>query len=209
MLIYDIEIIKAIPPKNDNEREAGIEYCEGWNDHANMGVSTICAYDYEENRYRVFTEDNFDRFSKLANNAEIVIGFNSIKFDNAVCRACGIADIPDNKSYDLLVEIWKGAGLGPKFQYPSHIGFSLDACCRTNFGTEKSGHGALAPVDWQQGKIGTVIDYCLNDVRLTKQLMDRIMCAGKITDPRNTMETIQVSAPAESLRAYLDSMGSF
>lgn len=195
MLIYDIEIVNAIQGKKEDRIE-GITYCDGWDDRDNMGVSVIGAYDYDSDRYRVFCEDNFEEFAALVADHSIIAGFNSIKFDNAVLRACGIRDIPDEKSYDLLVEIWIGAGLEPEFKYPSHIGFGLDACCNANFDTRKSGHGAMAPVDWQQGRIGNVIDYCLNDVKLTKELLDRIISTGGIIDPRDSSKTIPVAAPA-------------
>ena len=51
-LIYDIEIIKAIPSKN-GERITGIEYCEGWKDHANMGISVIGAMTWPEGRKNI------------------------------------------------------------------------------------------------------------------------------------------------------------
>jgi hypothetical protein len=38
------------------------------------------------------------------------------------------------------------------------------------FGLAKTGHGAMAPVWWQQGHHSKVIDYCLNDVWLEAKL---------------------------------------
>lgn len=122
---------------------------------------------------------------------EVVVGYNSIGFDNPLCAAHGIT-IPEDKSYDLLVEIWKAAGLGPKFQYPTHIGFTLDAVCTANLGLGKTGHGALAPVQWQRGQIGAVIDYCLNDVRITRQLLERIQKHGWIVDPRDSSRKLTI-----------------
>ena len=183
MIIYDCEIVKAIQNKNE-ERIEGIEYCDGWRDFENMGISIIGAYDYDTGRYRVFAEDNFDEFQDLVNSTDLVIGFNSIAFDNNLCAANSI-NIENEESYDVLVEIWKSAGLGPDFEYPSHAGFGLNACAKKNFGVEKTGHGALAPVDWQRGNIGKVIDYCLNDVYLTKLLVDRIIDQEWIQDPRD------------------------
>ena len=197
MIIYDCEIIKAVPQRNE-ERLSDIEYCDGWDDVENMGISVICAYDYETERYRTFLEDNSKEFQALVDDADLVIGFNSLKFDNTLCRAHGLS-VPDEKSYDLLVEIWKGAGLGPKFEYPSHVGFGLDVCSKANFGTEKTHHGALAPVDWQRGNYGVVIDYCLNDVKLTKDLIDRVIERGCIHDPRNAEDIIEVVSPIDKL----------
>lgn len=184
-LIYDIEIVRAIPNK-DGSRLEGIEYCAGWHDHANMGVSVIGAYDYGEDRYRAFCQDNFGEFMKLVAACELLVGFNSIPFDNRVLDVeLGEPEwsMPADRCYDLLRETWAAAGLGPDFQYPSHAGYGLDAICARNFGTKKSGNGALAPVLWQRGQIGDVIDYCLNDIRLTKQLFDAVLQGRPIISP--------------------------
>lgn len=193
MIIYDIEILKAIPGR-DGRRLAGIEYAGGWDDHENLGIACICAYDYETDRYRTFLADNLDAFRQLVDRTDLVAGFNSVSFDNNVCRAAGI-DVCDAKSYDLLVEAWAAAGLGPKFVYPSHVGFSLDALARANGLTGKTGHGAIAPVEWQRGRMGGVIDYCLEDVRLTKELVDRVIRTGRLRDPRNPSNWLQIRRP--------------
>lgn len=193
MIIFDCEIIKGILGKGEVPLP-GIEYCGGWRDFEGMGISVIGAYDYRTDRYRAFCADNFGQFLDLVNGADMVIGFNSLGFDNPLCRANGI-EVPENKSWDLLAEIWAGAGLSREFQYPSHLGFGLDACSAANFGTQKSGHGATAPVDWQRGRVGRVIDYCLDDVRLTKNLVDRVMACGFLVDPRDQGRVIRISLP--------------
>lgn len=159
-----------------------------------MGISVIGAYEYRSDRYRAFMSDNFDAFQAAVSSADVVIGFNSLTFDNALCRANGL-EVSDAKSFDILVEVWRGAGLGTAYEDPTHAGFGLDACCKANFGTSKSGRGDLAPVDWQHGKIGNVVDYCLNDVRLTKQLMDQILSHGYIRDPRDPARVLEIKSP--------------
>lgn len=191
-IIYDIEIKRSILGKKERPIE-GIEYCAGWHDHANMGISCICAYDYVEGRYRVFMEDNLQAFADLVAARDMIVGFNSIAFDNAVCSHNGI-HVPVEKSYDILVELWRGAGLGAQFEYPSHAGFGLDASCAVNFGTRKSGNGALAPVLYQRKQFGELVDYCINDVVLTKQLLDLIVEKGEVADPRGT-GTLSVAKP--------------
>ncbi len=194
-LIYDIEIKKAILGKNEEPID-GIDYCAGWHDHANMGISCICAYDYAADRYRVFMDDNYAEFAALVAARDVIVSFNGIAFDNRVCAAHGIA-VPDDKSYDILVELWRAAGLGPQFAYPTHLGFGLDAACEANFGLRKTGHGARAPVQYQRREYGALVDYCLNDVALTKRLLDEaIRNRGQLRDPRNRENTLTLQLPS-------------
>jgi hypothetical protein len=193
-LVYDIEILKAVPQRGA-ERIPGIEYCEGWHDKQNMGIAVICAYDYEEKRYRVFTKESFDEFAALACKRSPLVGHNAIAFDHAVCEACGVFNDESGPSllhyYDTLVELWVAAGLGRAWGGPQYGGFSLDDCAAANFGLAKTGHGALAPVDWQRGLYGKVIDYCLNDVALTKRLFERMAVDGFSIDPRDKRSVLR------------------
>jgi len=185
-IIYDCEIVNAIPNKDGSQMEH-IQYCGGWKDFGNMGISVIGVYDYVEDRARVFCEDNFAEFSTLFHARELAVGFNNIPFDDKLIEATAglTAFCQKTTRYDLLREVWVAAGLGPDFNFKTHGGFGLDAVCEANFGTKKSGSGAFAPVLWQQGKIGEVIDYCLNDVRLTKQLFDAVMRGDYIKNPKD------------------------
>lgn len=192
-IVYDCEIRKAIK-KKDDPGLPGIEYCGGWRDYEGMGISVIGVYDYVEDRYRVFCADNFKAFQDLVNSRKVIVGFNSLGFDNRLCEANGL-EVPDDRSYDLLSRAWVAAGLGPKWGGGAYAGFGLDACAKANFGAQKSGHGAMAPVDWQRGNIGAVIDYCLNDVRLTKRLFDLVLKQGGFTNPKDLTQFLAMAKP--------------
>ena len=56
--------------------------------------------------------------------------------------------------------------------------------CEANGIGSKSGSGANAAILWQQGKEQEVIDYCINDIKLTRELFDLIQDKGEIIDPR-------------------------
>ena len=191
---YDLEIKKAITSRGEIEIE-GIEYCAGWHDHANMGISCIGAWDSKTDSPRVYLTDNLIEFQRLINNADVLVSYNGIPFDNHLLRANGFK-IEDAKCYDLLREIWLASGLPPTFNYKTHGGFGLDAVCDANFGSRKSGNGALAPVLWQRGNIGEVIDYCLNDIRMTKQLFDFVISGKPIKCPK-TGKPLQLRVPQQ------------
>lgn len=191
-LIFDIEIKRAVPGKEP--RVEGVEYCNGWGDKANMGVACVCAYDYVEERYRVFMDDNLQEFFNLIGSRDVLVGHNIIAFDNEVLKHTGWTISPE-VCYDTLVELWAAAGLGPVFQGASHGGFGLDAVCKANFGVGKTGYGGTAPIDFQMGKYGSLLDYCLTDVHRTKLLFDRILELGFVLDPRDPARILKMRKP--------------
>ena len=148
-----------------------------------MQISCVCAYDFTEARYRVFT--NLNLFEECVKKHDYIIGFNNKRFDNKVLAANGIY-LDEMYNYDILEEIWIGLGFDPdKFTWKTHAGYGLNAMCKLHFGIEKTGHGALAPVLWQQGRIGEVIDYCINDIKMTKMLFEHIVTNGYVKDPKD------------------------
>jgi len=181
-LVYDLEIVKGIIKKGEEKLE-DIEYCKGWHDHEGMGVSVIGAYDSVQDTFRVFCADNFGEFEDLMNDRGVLVSFNGVGFDNKVLTANEI-NVPEDKCYDILREIWICCGYNPdKFYWKTHGGFGLDAMAEANYLGGKTGHGALAPVDWQRGNIGAVIDYCLQDVRLTRDLF-RLLHVKELISPK-------------------------
>lgn len=189
ILVYDCEIIKAIrdPKKVDL---AHIEYCNGWDDYENMGISVIginCIN--KKNGFDLISNHNLwhntiQDFQMVLEGANVLVGFNNQSFDDKLLKANGFI-IPEHiVNYDLLAEIWVGAGLGREFVYPTHAGFGLDAICKANGLGEKSGDGANAAILWQKGKHQEVIDYCVNDIKLTRKLFELIQEKGEIKDPR-------------------------
>ena len=191
ILIYDCEIIKAIrePKKVDL---AHLEYCKGWDDYENMGISVIGVNYITEKVDEIFNHninstvamDSLDAFQDRLDVTDILVGFNNQSFDDKLIKANGFVIPEHTVNYDLLAEIWEGAGLGREFVYPTHAGFGLDAICKANGLGEKSGDGAKAAILWQKGKHQEVMEYCENDIKLTRKLFNLIQEKGEIKDPR-------------------------
>lgn len=177
MMVYDAEIINAIPTKGAAP-VPGVSYCQGWGDHVGMGVSVIAAYVWDQG-YRIFLADNMHEFRELAESPEtLCVGFNNHAFDDVLVRRCLGINLGEHRSWDLLRAVRVARG-----QDPGYIagGPNLDSLARANFLPGKSGAGAFAPNLWQQGKIGQVIDYALNDCMQTKKLIERVL-AGSLRD---------------------------
>jgi len=180
IFIFDAEIRHGVATE-DNPKQPGYRYADSWADFAGMGIATVCGYDVTEARYRVFMEDNLSELEAIITNGRTMLGFNNWRFDQRLLAANGIT-IPEGQSQDLAATIWRAAGI-PNGEHPK--GFGLDAICRANGLATKTGNGADAPQDFQRGRIGRVVDYCLGDVRATLQLYRYIQACGGITDPRN------------------------
>ena len=202
ILIYDCEIIKAVPIDYKNEAPIeGIEYCKGWDDHKNMGISVIGCYSNWDKETRVFVnEHDFDKamyhgsyslkqFQKMLNMCDVLVGFNNQHFDDNLIKANGFT-IPDKVvNYDILVEMWRAVGIQPPFVFPTHAGYSLKQTCEANGLPPKTGDGGNAAIMWQRGKYQEVIDYCLNDIKITTELFRAIVeNDGWINNPKTKIK---------------------
>ena len=185
MLVYDIEIAKPIPPKDD-PREKDLDYCEGWGDHLGMGIAVVGVYDYVAGMPRMFCKDNIQELWEMMEKSDANIGFNSQRFDDKIMAAHGF-EVPN--SYDIFLEIKKAAGAGTYAK-----GYNLENICQVLLGQGKTGASAQAPALWQRGKIGEVIDCGLRDVMLTKMILDQII-AGPILDPAGSGTRLFVKPP--------------
>lgn len=203
ILIYDCEIIKAIMPDYKNEQPIeGIEYCKGWDDHENMGISVIGTYNNWAKEQVAFVNhanipDNLQQntwvslqyFQQLLDECDVLVGFNNQHFDDNLIKANGFI-IPDRVvNYDILVEMWRAVGIEPPFVYPTHAGYSLKQTCEANGLPPKTGDGGNAAIQWQKGKYQKVIDYCLNDIKITTELFRKVVNNdGWIINPKNKIK---------------------
>jgi hypothetical protein len=173
MIVLDAEIKKGILGRGDVPME-GIEYCGGWRDFPGMGVSVVCTYQIETRLTRVFLEEDFEELQVYL-ASDHTGGFNTRRFDLPLLEHHGIAVDPA-LHFDALEKIWIALGLDPdRFNPRTHGGWSLDNIMQATFNLSKSGHGAMAPVWWQQGRRGKVIDYCARDVWLEGKLIEHLL----------------------------------
>ena len=94
--------------------------------------------------------------------ADILIGFNSDHFDIPLLNKYYSGDLTRIKSLDLLAEIKKSLGRR----------VSLDQVAEGTLGRGKSGSGLQAIEWWKKGDIDNLRRYCLDDVKITKEIYD-------------------------------------
>ncbi len=142
----------------------------GSNDPAALDISVVCAYDSATDSYSSYLEKDFKKLWPLFEHADMIIGFNSDHFDIPLLNKYYSGDLGKIKSLDILKEIHKSLGRRIK----------LDNIAEATLGKNKSGHGLEAITWWKQGEIQKIIDYCTDDVKITKEVYEYALKNNKL-----------------------------
>lgn len=137
----------------------------GSRDPAALDLSIIVVYDYETDKYYSFLQEELPQLWKLIENADMLIGYNSDYFDIPLLNKYYPGDLTQIKSLDILAEIRKSIN--------KRVG--LDAVAAGTLGSNKTAKGLEAVAWWQQGEIEKIRQYCIADVRITKEIYDFAM----------------------------------
>jgi hypothetical protein len=132
------------------------------NDPIALDMSVVCIYDYETNKYSSFTKETINELWPILEKADMLIGYNSDHFDIPILNKYYSGDLAKIKSLDLLKEIKNSLGRRIK----------LDTVAEATLGRNKTGHGLEAIVWWRNGEKQKVIDYCIEDVKITKDIYE-------------------------------------
>lgn len=142
-------------------------------DPKDLLISVAGVYDYATDEYSIYEEHQLQEMIALFEHASIIIGFNHIHFDMPVLQPYYPGDVMQFKLFDILVDV-KDI-LGRRLR--------LDDLVQATLGEGKSGHGLQAITFFREGRMDELKKYCLDDVRLTKELFDYGVQNGKIYYP--------------------------
>lgn len=131
----------------------------GWDKKHEMGMSLGVTYSSRDNCYEIFSEDRAEHLIKRLQRADLVVGFNHVRFDYDVLMAYTILDLRENLvSLDLLQEVERIAGHRLK----------LEDIAQATLGVGKTADGLDAIRWWREGKILDIAKYCCFDVKVTR-----------------------------------------
>jgi len=142
----------------------------GKNDPSLLDIALIGVYDSETDTYSSYLEQDLPKLWPIIERTDILIGFNSEHFDIPLLNKYYPGDLSKIKSLDILKEIHKTYGRRMK----------LDSLANGTLGKSKSGHGLDAIQWWKRGEIDKIRDYCLDDVKITKELYDYALANQKL-----------------------------
>ena len=127
-----------------------------------LKVSIACIYDYANDTYDSYFEKDLDNLFRKLEHASFVIGFNLKKFDLPVLSPYYLGSVGQFTILDLLEEAEKN--LGDRL--------ALDDLARATLKSGKNGHGFMAIEYFRKGNFASLKKYCLEDVRITKELYE-------------------------------------
>ncbi len=142
----------------------------GSNDPTALDISVVCIYDYETDSYKSFVQEEFGKLWPILEKADMLITFNGDHFDIPLLNKYYPGDLTKIKSLDLLKEVKKVLGFRIK----------LDSIAGATLGTGKSGNGLEAVTWWKNGEIDKIIKYCIDDVKVTKDIYDYALKNGTL-----------------------------
>jgi len=127
-----------------------------------LDLSVVCIYDYETEKYSSYTKEQLKDLWPILEKTDLLIGYNSDHFDIPLLGKYYSGDLTKIKSLDLLKEIKDSLGRRIK----------LDTIAEATLGKNKIGHGIEATTWWKNGEFEKVIKYCLEDVKITKEVYE-------------------------------------
>lgn len=128
-----------------------------------LGISVAGVYSYAKDAFFAFEEHELPQFEEILKNTGHLIWFNLIHFD-----------IPVIEPYLKEVNMGKIAVTDIFVDAVNFLGHrvGLNGVAKATLGVSKSGHG-LEALEWfKAGRVEDVKKYCLDDVRITRDLYE-------------------------------------
>lgn len=134
----------------------------GWGNVHLMRLAVGVVYDKNSNGFEVFAEEEVENLIERLRGFDLVVGFNVKRFDYRVLAAYTGFDFRQLPTFDILEDIYQRLGFR----------LSLGHLAEQTLGKAKTADGIQA-VRWlREGKLDAVVDYCRDDVTITKDLFD-------------------------------------
>ena len=148
----------------------------GYHNLENLKISFVGAFSYKENKFLSFHEGDIEKLGPVLQRSGLIVGFAINRFDIPVLKKHFSFDLRAIPRLDLLDEIELAVGFRVK----------LNTLAKINLGREKTGDGLEAIKLYETGKLAELERYCLNDVRLTKELYELSKNQGFLLVPDRT-----------------------
>jgi len=142
----------------DLETQKSADEVGGWGNISRMGLSVGVTFGTARGDYKIYGEKQVDDLITDLQRADLVVGFNILRFDYEVLHGYTSYDLTQIPTLDMMVVLQN---------ILSHR-LSLDSIATATFGVEKTAEGLQAIRWFKEGKLVEIAEYCCYDVKLTK-----------------------------------------
>ncbi len=142
----------------DLETQKSADEVGGWDKVRDLRLSVGVTYSTARGGYLVYGEKQVDELIRELQRADLVVGFNVIRFDYEVLHGYTVFDLTQLPTLDMLTVVTE------KLKHR----LSLDSIANATFGLEKTSEGLQAIQWFKEGKMLEIAEYCCYDVKLTK-----------------------------------------
>lgn len=174
----------------------------GWGNFDAIDVSVVGIYSYGRDEYACFEAGEEEKLKEWFAEAGTLIGFASNRYDipvlNLYFKRRGddpMLDLWKKKRVDLLEEIEMATGKR----------VSLSLLAQANLGAGKDQKGSEAITMFEEGRIEELKEYCLKDVRLTRELYDQFVATRQFLIPDRESgkpKLVKFDAPSVQLSLF-------
>lgn len=158
VVVFDLETLRSAD-------EVG-----GWSQLGKMGMACGVCYDSVDDAYSTYDETQVSELIAHLKRADLVVGYNHIRFDYAVLGAYSNEPLTRLANFDILVDVEKRLGHRLK----------LDSLVKATLHEAKSADG-MQSLRWvKEGRLDLVRAYCKKDVEVTWKLFDYGVREGQV-----------------------------
>lgn len=144
----------------DIETRRSAQEVGGWGNARKMGVSCAVLYDSRSDAFRSYSQDELQQLLDDLGGMDVIVGFNIKRFDYAVLKGASGLSFSGLPTVDMLEVVYNRLGYR----------LSLNSLAKATLGIEKTADGLQALKWWSEGQLDKIIEYCTNDVRVTRDL---------------------------------------
>ncbi len=133
----------------------------GWNHIRDMRMSVAVTYCPDCDRFTTYYEQDAAQLVAALNAADLVIGYNIVRFDYEVLLGYTLFPVSDGtRTLDLMIPLYETLGFRPK----------LEDLASATLGVGKLGNGLDAVRWFREGNLERLAQYCKQDVQVTYDL---------------------------------------
>ena len=148
-IVFDIETADVF----DNEKR----------NPEDLTLAVVAIYNYQDDTYSAYTQETLPDLWEVLRSVDTLVGFNNNHFDTPILNKYAPMNLLKSyTSIDLLESVRNS--LGRRIR--------LDWIAEGTLGIHKSGDGLQSVAWWRDGEVEKVKQYCIDDVRITKDVFD-------------------------------------